>query len=231
MSAVRTAEAMSEPLRADFSRAEVVDTNVLPWVDSPARGVQRRLIERDGGEKARATSLVRYAPGARFAAHDHPLGEEILVLDGTFADDHGNYPAGTYLKNPPGSRHAPFTERGCLLLVKLRHMQAGDSERVVIATRSARWQPGLVQGLSVQPLAEYAGEHTAMVRWSPGTVFTPHRHWGGEEIYVLDGVFEDDYGSYPAGTWMRSPHLSQHTPFSRAGCTLFVKVGHLPEVR
>lgn len=216
-------------LRADFSRAEVVDTTALPWVDSPAVGVQRKLIERDGGEAARATSLVRYAPGARFAAHLHPLGEEILVLQGTFADEHGVYPAGTYLKNPPGSRHAPFTEQGCTLLVKLRHMQPDDGERVVIDTHQAPWLPGLVQGLSVKPLSDFAGEHAALVQWAPGTVFAPHRHWGGEEIYVIEGVFEDEHGQYPAGTWMRSPHLSQHAPFSWSGCTIFVKVGHLPE--
>lgn len=216
-------------LRADFSRAEVVDTSTLAWVDSPALGVQRKLIERDGGEAARATSLVRYAPGARFAAHTHPLGEEILVLQGTFADEHGVYPTGTYLKNPPGSSHAPFTEQGCILLVKLRHMQADDSARVVIDTQQAPWLPGLVQGLNVKPLSEFAGEHTALVHWAPGTVFTPHRHWGGEEIYVIEGVFQDEHGRYPPGTWMRSPHLSQHAPFSKEGCTIFVKVGHLPD--
>jgi len=216
-------------LRADFSRAEVVDTNTLPWVDSPAVGVQRKLIERDGGEAARATSLVRYAPGARFASHTHPLGEEILVLQGTFADAHGVYPVGTYLKNPPGSSHAPFTEHGCTLLVKLRHMQPDDSERVVIPTHQTPWMPGLVQGLSVKPLSDFRGEHTALVHWAPGTVFPSHRHWGGEEIYVIEGIFEDEHGRHPCGTWMRSPHLSQHAPFSKEGCTIFVKVGHLPE--
>lgn len=215
-------------LRADFSRVEVVDTAALPWVDSPATGVQRKLIERDGGEAARATSLVRYAPGAHFAAHTHPLGEEILVLQGTFADEHGIYPAGTYLKNPPGSSHAPFTAQGCTLLVKLRHMQPGDDMRVVVNTDEMPWLPGLVQGLRVKPLSDYAGEHAALVHWAPGTVFTSHRHWGGEEIYVIDGVFQDEHGRYPSGTWLRSPHLSQHAPFSKEGCTIFVKVGHLP---
>jgi anti-sigma factor ChrR (cupin superfamily) len=216
-------------LRTDYARSEVVDTNTLPWVDTPAPGVQRKLIERDGGEAARATSIVRYAPGARFAAHTHPLGEEILVLEGTFADEHGVYPQGTYLKNPPGSRHAPYTDTGCTLLVKLRHLQPGDTERVAVDTATAPWLPGLVPGLSVNPLSDFAGEHAALVRWAPGTVFTPHRHWGGEEIFVLDGVFEDEHGRYPAGTWTRSPHLSQHAPFSAQGCTIFVKVGHLPE--
>lgn len=216
-------------LRVDFSRAEVVNTTVLPWVDSPSIGVQRKMIERDGGEAGRATSLVRYAPGSRFAMHVHPLGEEILVLEGTFSDEHGDYPAGTYLKNPPGSSHAPLTKEGCILLVKLHHMQPDDRQRVVVDTHQVTWLPGLVQGLGVKPLSDFAGEHAALVQWAPGTVFSPHRHWGGEEIYVLEGVFEDEHGRYPAGSWMRSPHLSQHAPYSREGCTIFVKVGHLPE--
>jgi len=80
----------------------------------------------------------------------------------------------------------------------------------------------------VMPLSEFGATHTALVRWAPGTRFNPHRHYGGEEIYVLEGVFEDEFGRYPAGTWLRSPHLSAHQPFSREGCIILVKVGHLP---
>lgn len=226
---MNTVAAEAQALRMDFALREVVDTGGLPWLPSPLPGVQRRQIERSGGEQGRATSLVRYAPGARFAAHAHPAGEEILVLDGVFEDEHGSYPAGSYLKNPPGSRHAPGSTAGCLLFVKLRHMQLGDAERVVVRPGDAAWQPGLVEGLTVRPLSDFAGEHAALVRWAPGTVFNPHRHWGGEEILVLDGMFEDEFGRYPAGTWLRSPHLSAHAPFSAEGCTIFVKVGHLPE--
>jgi anti-sigma factor ChrR (cupin superfamily) len=84
-----------------------------------------------------------------------------------------------------------------------------------------------VPGLTVLPLSEFETAHTAMVKWAPGTHFKPHRHFGGEEIYVVEGVFEDEFGRYPAGTWIRSPHLSVHTPFSIEGCTIFVKTGHL----
>jgi len=93
---------------------------------------------------------------------------------------------------------------------------------------SAPWFPGLVDGLSVLPLSEFGTQHTAMVRWAPGTFFSPHRHYGGEEIFVVDGVFEDEHGRYPTGTWIRGPHLSQHQPFSREGCLILVKTGHLP---
>lgn len=215
-------------LNHDLHARAVVDTGTLDWVPAPAPGVARRLIERDGGEVARATSLVRYAAGSSFAAHTHELGEELLVLSGELCDELGCYGPGTYIKNPPGSVHAPRSQRGCTLLVKLRHLDADDGARVVVDFNRAPWYPGLVPGLSVLPLSEYRTQHTALVRWAPGTRFNRHRHWGGEEIFVIDGTFEDEHGRYPAGTWLRSPHLSEHTPLSSEGCTILVKTGHLP---
>jgi len=214
-------------INADETLRCVVNSEQLAWIASPQSQVQRRLLARDGGEVARATSIVRYAPGARFAEHVHALGEEILVLDGTFSDEAGDYGPGSYLKNPPGSSHAPFSVGGCTLFVKLRHLQPQDSERVVVDTRHARWRQGMVAGLTVLPLSEFGTTHTALVRWAPGTFFNPHRHYGGEEIFVVEGVFEDEHGRYPQGCWIRSPHLSQHQPFSREGCLILVKTGHL----
>ena len=214
-------------LNADFSQRCIVDSNSLPWQASPSPRVHRRLLERIGGEVARATSVVRYAAGARFDAHSHDLGEEILVLEGTLSDESGVYGPGTYLKNPPGSAHAPFSEDGCTLFVKLRHLDPQDQMRVVVPTRQAQWRQGLVPGLTVLPLNEFGTCHTAMVRWAPDTYFNPHRHYGGEEIFVVEGVFSDEHGDYPQGSWLRSPHLSQHQPFSREGCLILVKTGHL----
>ena len=220
----------STQLHTDYSLRCVVDSNALTWRASPSPLVHRRLLERVGGEVARATSIVRYAAGASFESHVHELGEEILVLDGTLSDEAGDYGPGTYLKNPPGSRHAPFSKEGCLLFVKLRHIDPADAVRRVVDTRQSPWSQGLVDGLMVLPLAEFGTQHTAMVRWAPGTFFNPHRHFGGEEIFVVEGVFSDEYGSYPQGNWIRSPHLSQHQPFSREGCLILVKTGHLPVV-
>ncbi len=216
-------------LNTDFSKRICVDHNVLPWVASPTPGVIRRLLEREGDEVARATSVVRYAPGSRFPRHEHALGEELFVLDGVFSDESGSHRAGTYLKNPPGSAHAPWTDVGCTLFVKLRHLHPDDQERVRIDSAAAPWQPGLVDGLQVLLLSSFEATHTALVRWAPGTTFHAHRHQGGEEIFVVHGVFEDEHGRYPTGTWMRSPHLSLHTPFSTDGCTILVKTGHLPK--
>ncbi len=214
-------------LRSDFARREVVATENEPWVPSPSAGVDRRMLDRVGDEVARATSVVRYAPGSSFPEHTHERGEEFFVLEGVFSDEHGDYPAGTYVRNPPGSAHAPFTKDGCTIFVKLRQFEDDDTERVVVNTQSAPFSPGLVPGLSVLGLHSHLGVNTALVRWAPGTLFQPHKHWGGEEIYVLEGVFSDEYGDYPRGTWLRSPHLSAHTPFTEPGCLIYVKVGHL----
>lgn len=215
-------------LNVDFSKRVVLQTDDLPWVPSPSGGVERRMLERDGGEVARATSIVRFSPGACFPSHVHDLGEEIFVLEGVFSDESGDYGPGSYIRNSPGSMHAPHSRDGCLIFVKLRHVDPEDRQNVAVNTRAAYWRPGLVPGLSVMPLASFDIQHTALVHWEPGTCFNAHRHHGGEEILVIDGVFEDEYGRYPKGTWMRSPHLSLHQPFSREGCTILVKTGHLP---
>lgn len=198
------------------------------WQPSPLPGVDRRLLDRVGGEVARATSVVRYAPGSRFDAHTHGGGEEILVLEGVFSDETGDHPAGTYLRNPPGSRHAPFSVQGCVLLVKLWQFAADDLTPVRINTLTTLWRQGLVPGLTVMPLHEHDGVSTALVRWAPNTQFNPHRHPGGEEIFVLDGVFRDEHGTYPRHSWLRNPRWSQHTPFTGPeGALIVVKVGHL----
>jgi anti-sigma factor ChrR (cupin superfamily) len=128
--------------------------------------------------------------------------------------------------NPPGSAHTPRSESGCLLFVKLRHLGAEQTAREIVNTNTEPWLQGLVPGLQVMPLMRQ-GTGSTLVRWAPQTYFNPHRHYGGEEIFVVKGVFEDEHGIYPQGSWIRSPHLSLHKPFSREGCTIFVKTGHL----
>lgn len=214
-------------IHADFDRRVVLRPQDRSWVPSPMPGVERQMLDRIGEEVARATSLVRYAPGSRFSPHTHGGGEEFLVLDGTFSDEHGDYGPGTYVRNPIGSTHAPRSDDGCTILVKLHQFHAADTTPVVVPTRESAFVPGLVDGLTVLPLHHHGTEGVALVRWAPGTVFRPHRHWGGEEIFVLEGTFQDEHGDYPAGTWIRSPDGSVHRPFSDEGCLIWVKTGHL----
>ncbi len=213
-------------LNMDFSQQVVINTREQDWVESPHAGVWRKRLAREEAERGHATSIVRYEPGANFSAHDHPLGEEILVLEGVFSDETGDYAAGTYLRNPEGFRHAPFSKEGCVILVKLHQFQAEDTSEVRINTLTQAWRPG-IGNLQVMPLHQFGTESVALVRWPAGERFQPHTHFGGEEIYVISGEFMDEHGRYPAGTWIRSPHMSEHFPFVEEETVILVKVGHL----
>ncbi|MGK0443798.1 MAG: anti-sigma factor ChrR (cupin superfamily) [Bermanella sp.] len=217
---------MVENFNLDFTQVVVIETAKQAWQDSPAPGVRRIPLEREAAESGHVSSIVEYAPGSSFKTHLHPLGEEIFVLEGVFSDENGDYPAGSYLRNPPGSSHAPFSKEGCKIFVKLNQFDEQDLEQVVINTQTTPWQPG--QGnLKVMPLHQFEGRNTALVFWPKGERFVPHKHWGGEEILVLSGEFKDQHGSYPKGTWIRSPHLSEHHPFVEEDTVILVKVGHL----
>jgi anti-sigma factor ChrR (cupin superfamily) len=170
------------------------------------------------------TSIVRYDGDSAFPVHDHPGGEEIFVLDGTFTDEHGNYPAGSYLLNPEGHRHAPFSGNGCVLFVKLRQYAGPDRARITLDSGALAWRPGSAEDLTVKPLQAQDGypERTLLLRIEAGAGPFPHDHARGEETFVLDGGFEDEHGSYPAGTWIREPPGSRHAPLSRHGAVLLV---------
>ncbi len=216
-----------ETVRADLGVRAVVNTHAMAWEPSPAKGVDRRKLDRDGDEVGRVTSIVRYAAKSSFSEHTHGGGEEIFVLSGTFSDEKGHYPKGSYLRNPIGSSHAPFSEEGCTIFVKLHQFDSEDAAEVKMDTEAAAFLPGQVEGLTVLPLHSFEGESVALVRWAPNTHFVAHSHFGGEEIFVLEGVFSDEHGDYPKGTWIRSPHLSRHKPYSEKGCLIYVKTGHL----
>jgi len=213
-------------LNLDFSKRVVIDTSQVSWVDSPAEGVLRKPLARSEEASGHVTSIVKYEKGASFSAHNHPQGEEIFVLEGVFSDETGDYGAGTYIRNPPGSRHTPFSKQGCTIFVKLNQFSELDNQAVHIDTRKSQWLPG-IGGLQVMPLHEFEHEHVALVKWPSKEVFQTHRHFGGEEILVLSGEFCDEYGRYPANTWIRSPHLSQHFPFVDEETIIFVKTGHM----
>ncbi len=214
-------------LNADLTQRVVVNSNEIPWVDSPLSGVQRRMLERDGEEVARATSIVRYDADSYFDAHTHTGGEEYLVLEGVFSDEMGDFPTGMYVRNPIGSKHKPHSKDGATIFVKLRQFALEDQDYVRIDTGKQEWLPGLVDGLFVMPLHEYKSEQIALVKWQPGTYFDNHSHPQGEEIFVISGTFADEHGSYPEGSWLRNPPGSEHTPYSEEGCVIYVKTGHL----
>lgn len=218
-------------IRAGFDERVIVRAHEREWVSSPAGGVERCMLDRVAssadGEVARATSLVRFAPGSTFPTHGHGGGEEYLVLDGTFGDETGDFPAGHYVRNAPGTAHAPRTSEGCTIFVKLRQFAPDDHATFAVDTRAASFEPGVGPGTSQLVLHRHGDELVRLVRFEPGTLLDRHDHPGGEEVLVLEGAFADEEGTYEAGTWLRSPAGTGHAPRSQGGCLLWIKTGHL----
>jgi anti-sigma factor ChrR (cupin superfamily) len=215
-------------INADFTQRIVIPTETMPWIPSPQAGVERRMLDRIGGEVARATSLVRYAAASSFPAHEHALGEEFLVLNGVFSDEHGDYPAGTYVRNPPRSRHTPRTAPGCTILVKLRQMEPAETDRLVVDTAQANWRDAGQAGLATLPLCVISGRETvSLERLQPGTALEEVDCPGGEEIFILSGDLHDAHGQYGKGTWIRNPPTFRRALGSTGGATYWVKRGHL----
>src|SRR6516165_9555036 len=176
-------------LNADFSKRAVVHAATLDWTASPVPGVERRMLDRIGEEVARATSIVRYAPRSRFPPHVHGGGEEFLVLEGVFQDEHGDFPAGFYVRTPPQSRHTPGSAPGCTLFVKLWQFDPADRTHVVVDTNNS----GLHavegrDGVRVLPLFRDAREEVRLEQWEPGTAIEVDPV-GGLEVLVLAGGF------------------------------------------
>jgi len=213
-------------VNSDFTERVVLATQDLPWIASPQQGVERRMLDRVGGEVARATSLVRYAPASDFPVHEHALGEEFLVLDGVFSDEHGDYPAGTYVRNPPGSSHLPRTRPGCTIFVKLRQMRPAENRRVVIDTRASSWQ-AVERGRQRLPLFDAVEEFVVLETLDAGAQLPDEEQADGEEIFVLSGDLADGEGNYDPATWIRNPAGYRRALRSRYGAVYWVKRGHL----
>jgi len=222
------------PIHGDLSQRVVVDTAALDWTRSPSQTVWRKRLHRVGAaESGQVTSIVRYEAGARFPLHEHPEGEEILVLDGVFSDEHGDWPAGTWLLNPEGFRHAPFSREGCLLFVKLRQAAGHARRHIELRTDEMPWCASEFEGIERKRLAEEAAfpDSTWLERWRPGASPGLRSLSGGAEIFVLEGSFLDDLGEYREGSWLRLPMNSNHHPISREGCVLYVKYSGLGALR
>jgi hypothetical protein len=219
---------MATLLNADFTRRAAVHAGSLDWVPSPMPGVHRRMLDRIGGEVARATSVVRYAPGSRFSPHVHDGGEEFLVLEGVFQDEHGDYPAGSYVRNPPTSSHIPSSAAGCTIFVKLWQFDPEDRTEVRIATAdkpfvAANDRPSV----SVLPLFRDAVEDVRLERWAArvGVEFPAP---GGVELLVLAGSFEEQGERFVEQSWLRLPPSATFRGVAGPdGCRVWAKSGHL----
>ena len=217
-------------LNANFDEVAVAHTAAMEWQASPSATVWRKRLDLSGpAEAGRVTSVVRYDANSSFSSHRHPDGEEILVLEGVFSDEHGDYPAGTYLLNPEGFSHAPFSEEGCVLFVKLRQYPGMSRRQIKIDSTQADWHEIDNPGVSEISLYEEDGypERMKLVRAAAGARDIALDHPGGTEMFVLDGAFSDAAGHYVAGSWLRVSAGEALTLRSETGGTVYIKAGHL----
>ncbi|MFO0995319.1 MAG: cupin domain-containing protein [Alphaproteobacteria bacterium] len=216
-------------IHADFTRHVVVDTAAMDWQASPTPKVWRKRVFHVGpAESGSVTSVVRYDPASAFPSHAHPDGEEILVLDGVFRDEHGTYPKGSYLLNPDGWRHAPSSPEGCTLFVKLRQYPGAGRPRIVLDTTRARWENRGNPDIDYVALYTEGRERMQLERWRPGASAPLHTHEDLVELFVIDGTMADEHGIYERGTWIRFPVGSSHAPHSELGCLVYARVGPAP---
>lgn len=218
-------------VNADFGERTLVRYDENDWVASPMPGVERKMLDRIGEEVARATTIVRFAPGSAFSAHTHDGGEEFIVLEGVFEDEHGAFPAGSYIRNPPGSSHTPSAPQGAVIFVKLWQFDPEDRSHVRIDTNKlGRVADATRPGVSVSPLFEDSRETVNIETWQPGTkarVEAP----GGAEILVLAGNITANGETLNPWSWIRRPvGDGLELEAGADGARIWIKTGHLNEV-
>ena len=210
-------------INADFSERVVVKFAETDWVPSPMPGVERKMLDRIGDEVARATTIVRYAPGSAFSAHTHDGGEEYFVLEGTFCDEHGAFPTGTYVRNPPTSRHTPSAPDGATILVKLHQFDPADRRQVRVDVDASE--------SGGTPLFADDSEDVRVEVWGPGAE-VQLAAGQGMEVFVLDGGFSEGGDSLGLWDWLRLPPGTSSSAIAGPdGARVWVKSGHLAEAR
>ena len=213
-------------LNADFSKRVIVHSREEPWRASPMPGVERRMLDRIGGEVARATTIVRYAPKSSFSAHTHTGGEEFIVLDGVFQDEHGDFPAGTYVRNPPTSSHTPGSEKGCTILVKLWQFDMDDRNQFR-KTMAEELGPE-ENGVRVAWLHRDDRETVAYLEAQAGASIEV-ADAGGIEVLMIDGSLTESGDTLRTGSWLRLPEGHGLSAVAGAqGAKIWMKTGHLP---
>ncbi len=204
-------------INADFSKRVAVHFNETDWVTSPAAGVERKMLDRIGEEVARATTIVRFAAGSSFAAHTHDGGEEYLVLDGVFQDETGDFPVGSYVRNPPTSSHTPSASEGATILVKLHQFDPDDRTEV---RRS-------INGSGDLKLFNDAHEDVQVQDW-PAEAAIPLDSTGGTEVFVLRGSFAEAGEEFGEWDWLRlPPGMRTVATAGPDGARVWIKSGHL----
>ncbi len=213
-------------LNSDFSQRVLVHSREEPWQASPMPGVDRRMLDRIGDEVARATTIVRYAPGSKFSAHTHTGGEEFIVLDGVFQDEHGDFPTGTYVRNPPTTSHTPGSDEGCTIFVKLWQFDMEDRNQF---RKDMAEQLGTkVDGVASAELHRDGREVVSYHAIDAGATLSVSAE-GGIELLVIDGNLSESGDILQKGSWLRLPEGQDLKAVGQdSGAKVWIKTGHLP---
>ncbi len=219
-------------LNADFSQRVLVHSDDIPWQASPMPGVDRRMLDRIGDEVARATTIVRYAPNSHFSEHTHTGGEEFIVLDGVFSDEHGDFPAGSYVRNPPTSAHTPHSTNGATIFVKLWQFAPEDRTHVVIDMNKMEYIADATRpGVGVMTLFQDDRETVRSEKWDAGAAVETALPEGGEYL-VLSGSLTEGSDILSKGSWLRLPAgATLKAKAGAEGVTLWSKTRHLPHAK
>lgn len=195
----------------------LINTTKLIWNETDIKGIYKKVLSKKDEEE---TSLIKIEKDTKLNTLSKINSVEIFVIEGTYINEYGDFNQGTYLQFSKEDESLVTTDTGCTVFRKINYFDM--KEQIIINTKNEIWHQGH-GNLEVMPLYE----QTALVKWPKGERFIPHKHWGGEEIFVLSGTFIDEHGIYPKGTWIRSPHLSEHFPYVEEETIIYVKTGHL----
>lgn len=200
-------------MNSNYEKRALINTDEIKWQN--INGVEKKLLSIKDKEE---TALIRLDKNSKLKKEINSV--EVYVLEGTYINEYGSFKKGTYLKFSKEDQSLVKTEDSCIIFRKTNHII--DGEDIIIDTKNTLWRQGhgnlQVMSLDIQ---------SALVKWPKDERFIPHKHWGGEEIFVLEGIFMDEYGKYPKGSWIRSPHLSEHFPYVKEETIIYVKTGHL----
>ena len=213
-------------LNSDFTTRVAIHAGQMDWTPSPVPGLGQRTLHHAGEEVACATFIVRHGPGSHVASHPHHGGEEFLVLEGVFQDEHGDFPTGSYVRMPPTSSHAPRSELGCTLFVKLGQFNLDDRTEVNLDTALQAFAPVEARpGVGAIPLFADLDEQVRLERWTAGAVVNLHAP-GGVEVLVLEGSFTEGGERFRPQSWLRLPAGSvMQARAGGQGCCVWIKAG------
>ena len=214
-------------INMDFTKRVVVDTNTISWQETGVDGVKIKPLTIQDDELGHLTAMLRYSDQAVYTRKERSKGEELLVLAGTFSAGSGDYPTGTYYRNPRSTMQMPFSQRGCIVFAKLNQIRSNDEKRVVKDVYTGKWVDS-ENGVKMQLLSHHENEQTLMVKWPKGYFHVGESNIQGAEVFVISGELIDDLGRYSAGTWLRASGVPFFNARTDKETVAFLKYGHLP---